>query len=379
MIIRGAKYGTLKYIGNIHVADGIWCGIKLDEPVGKNNGKVGGVRYFHCQHRFGLFAPVHRVEKVPLDAKQLQMLARQSMISTGSFGDFQDGTSDDEDTPSELSNSSHPRSPPVVRHSAPSEAIAPHQQQLSDLTAVIKEKDQLIDQLQERGRRAESSQLRHLESLLKASQEQTVAKDTQNKSLITEQFQLLQRVETLQFQLEEYELKEQMNKPEDHQAFSFEDIEQYEETKGRILELESINSRLKLDKQALADELRNKVDYAGDLQRQIELFRQRGNDVNRTACLVLIRSRVEERSSDERGAEGTGERWRVSGESMEEFQVRSQLLAVQQERDIADVQLRNLQGTIVPNLEAQCQMLRSQLDDQGRAVRIDMPFITTFW
>jgi len=40
---------------------GMWCGIELDSPVGKNNGTVKGKTYFVCQSNHGIFAPVYKV------------------------------------------------------------------------------------------------------------------------------------------------------------------------------------------------------------------------------------------------------------------------------------------------------------------------------
>lgn len=37
-------------------ATGLWAGIELDEPVGKNNGSVGGVQYFVCQQSYGRYS-----------------------------------------------------------------------------------------------------------------------------------------------------------------------------------------------------------------------------------------------------------------------------------------------------------------------------------
>ena len=42
---------------------GVWFGIELDKPVGKNDGSVNGRRYFTCKPNFGVFAPPSRVQK----------------------------------------------------------------------------------------------------------------------------------------------------------------------------------------------------------------------------------------------------------------------------------------------------------------------------
>ncbi|XP_037087696.1 serine/arginine repetitive matrix protein 1-like [Pollicipes pollicipes] len=44
-------------------ADGLWAGVELARPIGKNDGSVGGRRYFFCQRGHGLFAPAEMVER----------------------------------------------------------------------------------------------------------------------------------------------------------------------------------------------------------------------------------------------------------------------------------------------------------------------------
>ncbi|KRT81333.1 hypothetical protein AMK59_4938, partial [Oryctes borbonicus] len=66
---QGSKIGTLRFMGCTDFAAGEWCGVELDEPRGKNDGSVGGKRYFDCRPNFGLFAPVSKVSKSPSNRK----------------------------------------------------------------------------------------------------------------------------------------------------------------------------------------------------------------------------------------------------------------------------------------------------------------------
>ncbi|KAH7935937.1 hypothetical protein HPB52_015239 [Rhipicephalus sanguineus] len=52
--VGGSKVGTLRYCGTIHFATGIWAGVELCNPLGKNDGSLGGVSYFQCPMNHGL-------------------------------------------------------------------------------------------------------------------------------------------------------------------------------------------------------------------------------------------------------------------------------------------------------------------------------------
>jgi hypothetical protein len=57
--------GILRYFGEIEPTSGVFCGVELDEPVGRHDGSVQGIRYFTCRQQHGIFAPVGIVRLLP--------------------------------------------------------------------------------------------------------------------------------------------------------------------------------------------------------------------------------------------------------------------------------------------------------------------------
>lgn len=63
--VNGVKPGVVQYLGETQFAPGQWAGVVLDEPVGKNDGAVGGVRYFECPALQGIFTRPSKLTRQP--------------------------------------------------------------------------------------------------------------------------------------------------------------------------------------------------------------------------------------------------------------------------------------------------------------------------
>lgn len=83
--VNGVKPGVVQYLGETQFAPGQWAGVVLDEPVGKNDGAVGGVRYFECPALQGIFTRPSKLTRQPTaegsgsDAHSVESLTAQNL------------------------------------------------------------------------------------------------------------------------------------------------------------------------------------------------------------------------------------------------------------------------------------------------------------
>ncbi|GIX85146.1 centrosome-associated protein 350 [Caerostris darwini] len=63
-VLGKISLGTIAFIGNTHFSDGLWYGIVLDEPNGRNNGTYDGVSYFKCYKNHGIFVRLCQIRKI---------------------------------------------------------------------------------------------------------------------------------------------------------------------------------------------------------------------------------------------------------------------------------------------------------------------------
>ena len=79
VLVGGIKPGTVEFVGCTQFAKGIWAGVVLDTPDGKNDGMVNGVRYFTSPPNHGLFSRPDKLMAVP---RQKNQPLRMSLPST---------------------------------------------------------------------------------------------------------------------------------------------------------------------------------------------------------------------------------------------------------------------------------------------------------
>uniref|UniRef100_A0A672GXT9 Kinesin family member 13Ba n=1 Tax=Salarias fasciatus TaxID=181472 RepID=A0A672GXT9_SALFA len=78
--LGSSKAGTVRYVGTTRFADGVWVGVELDAPVGKNDGSVGGQRYFQCKPAHGVLV---RPDRLSLQSSDLSAPAPHLPVLRG--------------------------------------------------------------------------------------------------------------------------------------------------------------------------------------------------------------------------------------------------------------------------------------------------------
>eukprot|EP00835_Amoeboradix_gromovi_P004599 NODE_368_length_10016_cov_0.215791.p1 type:complete len:570 gc:universal NODE_368_length_10016_cov_0.215791:317-2026(+) len=137
--------GYVKYVGAVHFRTGVWVGIELTQPNGKNDGEVDfkGTRrrYFKCKPNHGLFARESNVVKVQ---SKMRMPRKRSTLSnlSGINSNYSYPVSRTYSYPS--STSKKPRSNTDILRST----LEEYQNQITQKDDEIEEKDSKINELQ---------------------------------------------------------------------------------------------------------------------------------------------------------------------------------------------------------------------------------------
>uniref|UniRef100_S4RHE6 CAP-Gly domain-containing protein n=1 Tax=Petromyzon marinus TaxID=7757 RepID=S4RHE6_PETMA len=146
VLVGGTKAGVVRFVGETDFAKGEWCGVELDEPLGKNDGAVAGTRYFQCQQRYGLFAPIHKVAKIGFPSTS----ARRKMKRASASGFSSLRHSPSSSTVSSLSSVASSVGGRPSRTGLLTETSSLYSRKIAGNTALqeaLKEKQQHIEQL----------------------------------------------------------------------------------------------------------------------------------------------------------------------------------------------------------------------------------------
>ncbi|XP_051909018.1 kinesin-like protein KIF13B isoform X1 [Hippocampus zosterae] len=75
------KSGVVRYVGPTDFAQGVWVGVELEVPAGKNDGSVGGKHYFHCNPGYGVLVRPDRVSRSGAKRRRQQQKRRSANLS----------------------------------------------------------------------------------------------------------------------------------------------------------------------------------------------------------------------------------------------------------------------------------------------------------
>jgi hypothetical protein len=165
--------------------------------------------------------------------------------------------------------------------------------QILSLIQDLAQKDVFIEKLQQQNDKDRfelshvSEKINEMEIHILALQQQYDIKQNENKHLIKQHHELTQRLEDLQFQLEEDGFpesdKDHLKIPDNHRLLSLNEIAVYEKTKDKVIELEAINQNLIDEKQLFQEELKRyheikekeklTNELIQELKKQIELLK----------------------------------------------------------------------------------------------------------
>ncbi|XP_034033636.1 CAP-Gly domain-containing linker protein 2 isoform X2 [Thalassophryne amazonica] len=272
VLVGGSKMGVIRYMGETDFAKGEWCGVELDEPLGKNDGAVAGTRYFQCLPKFGLFAPIHKVIRIGFPSTSPAKVKKSKRVAMGVSSLAHSPSSSSISSVSSVASSVGGR---PSRAGLLTETSSRYARKISGTTALqeaLKEKQQHIEQLlAERDlERAEvakaTSRICEVEKELSMLKTQHVQYVTENESALQQLRAVLASAQKDKMELAN-QLEEEKRKVEDLQfrveeeSITKGDLEQTTvEEKSRIVQLEEELSLRRAEIQNLQDQLRGPED-----------------------------------------------------------------------------------------------------------------------
>ncbi|XP_049598441.1 CAP-Gly domain-containing linker protein 2 isoform X2 [Syngnathus scovelli] len=271
VLVGGSKMGVIRYIGETDFAKGEWCGVELDEPLGKNDGAVAGTRYFQCLHKFGLFAPIHKVIRIGFPSTSPAKAKKSKRVAMGVSSLAHSPSSSSISSVSSVASSVGGR---PSRAGLLTETSSRYARKISGTTALqeaLKEKQQHIEQLLaerdlERADMAKAtSRICEVEKELSALKSQHVQYVSENEGALQQVTAALAGVQKAKVELAN-QLEEEKRKVEDLQFR----VEEESITKG------DLEGKCKHDSASLGLGKRTKQTTVEEQSRIVQLEKELG-------------------------------------------------------------------------------------------------------
>ncbi|XP_060238366.1 CAP-Gly domain-containing linker protein 1 isoform X9 [Meriones unguiculatus] len=295
VLVGGSKAGVVRFLGETDFAKGEWCGVELDEPLGKNDGAVAGTRYFQCQPKYGLFAPVHKVTKIGFPsttpAKAKAAAVRRVMATTPASLKRSPSAS----SLSSMSSVASSVSSKPSRTGLLTETSSRYARKISGTTALqeaLKEKQQHIEQLLAERDLERAEVAKATSHVGEIEQELALARDGHDQHVLeleAKMDQLRTMVEAADREKVELlnQLEEEKRKVEDLQFR----VEEESITKGD-LEVATVSEKSRI--MELEKDLALRVQEVAELRRRLESSKPPG-DVDMSLSLLQEISALQEK------------------------------------------------------------------------------------